>query len=44
MHSYIEEMHNFKAFKKGLKYFLLYHDISSVEEFVSVICKVKGSI
>jgi len=36
MPSYIQETDNFKAFKKKLKFFLLYHAVWSAEEFVSL--------
>ena len=36
MPGYIKEMDNYKALKKELKSFLLYHAFHSVEEFVSL--------
>jgi hypothetical protein len=36
MPGYIQEMDNYKAFKKDLKYFLLYHAVHSQEEFISL--------
>jgi len=36
MPGYIKEMDNYKALKKELKSFLLYHAFYSVEEFVSL--------
>ena len=36
MPGYTKEMDNYKAFKKELKSFLLYHAFYSVEEYVSL--------
>jgi len=40
MPGYTKEMDNYKAFKKDLKSFLLYHALYSVEECLFVIYKV----
>jgi len=36
MPGYVKETDNYKAFKKELKWFLVYHACYSVEEFVSL--------
>jgi hypothetical protein len=38
---YTQEMDNYKAFKKELKSFLLYHALYAVEECLFVIYKVQ---
>jgi len=40
MPGYTKEMDNYKAFKKELKSFLLYHALYSVEDYLFVIYKV----
>jgi len=36
MPGYVKETDNYKAFKKEMKFFLLYHPCYTLEEFVSL--------